>query len=274
MNRKNAFTLIELLVVIAIIAILAAILFPVFAQAREKARQSTCISNQKQISLGELMYVQDYDETFSPANETSPAPITGNTGWAHLIDPYVKASVPAGSIIGDPLSVFVCPDFKVTDLGPATQSRPNSSYVANRLLMAALGSFPAAGNPQTLAFVQNPAQTVLFSEGEGIRYYTDGNDTGVNDGRVAGDPAGTNVQLLDANLAYVVARIRHNGGSNHAFTDGHVKYAIAPNPSYYNVPLNIGGQYQYTDVTPVESGSGIVYSHAQFPNASGWFTEN
>src|SRR5262249_38734327 len=63
-NKKSAFTLIELLVVIAIIAILAAILFPVFAQAREKARSISCLSNNKQVSLGVLMYVQDYDETY------------------------------------------------------------------------------------------------------------------------------------------------------------------------------------------------------------------
>src|SRR5579864_2083597 len=63
-RARNGFTLIELLVVIAIIAILAAILFPVFAQAREQARKTSCLSNQKQISTGFLMYVQDYDETF------------------------------------------------------------------------------------------------------------------------------------------------------------------------------------------------------------------
>lgn len=273
-TETRAFTLIELLVVIAIIAILAAILFPVFAQAREKARQTSCLSNLKQISMGELMYVQDYDETFSPTNETSPAGVSGNTGWPNLIDSYVKAGVPKGTVIGDPRSVFVCPNFAVSDIGPATQSRPNSSYVGNRLLMAALGSFPGAGSPTSLAAVTYPAQTVLFAEGEGYRYYTDGNDTGQHNGSVAGDPAGTSVQLFDANMVYVVARGRHAGGSGYAFSDGHAKYFKAPTPNYTNVPSGPGGAYQYTNVTPTLSGSGIVYSRAQFPNASGWFTEN
>jgi prepilin-type N-terminal cleavage/methylation domain-containing protein len=66
MRQRGGFTLIELLVVIAIIAILAAILFPVFAQAREKARQTTCVSNLKQIGTAFMMYVQDYDETYPP----------------------------------------------------------------------------------------------------------------------------------------------------------------------------------------------------------------
>ncbi|HEY3298451.1 MAG TPA: prepilin-type N-terminal cleavage/methylation domain-containing protein, partial [Armatimonadota bacterium] len=66
-KRNSGFTLIELLVVIAIIAILAAILFPVFAQAREKARSASCLSNEKQIGLGLMMYMQDYDETYPMA---------------------------------------------------------------------------------------------------------------------------------------------------------------------------------------------------------------
>ena len=70
---KKAFTLIELLVVIAIIAILSAILFPVFAQAREKARQATCTSNLNQIGLAWMMYIQDYDETIQP-NGDDPIP--------------------------------------------------------------------------------------------------------------------------------------------------------------------------------------------------------
>lgn len=88
MRSRNGFTLIELLVVIAIIAILAAILFPVFAQAREKARTTSCLSNMKQISLGSLMYVQDYDERFSP-NRVYHSDGTHST-WRCVVQPYVK----------------------------------------------------------------------------------------------------------------------------------------------------------------------------------------
>ena len=80
-NRKTGFTLIELLVVIAIIAILAAILFPVFARAREKARQASCTSNVKQLGLAWMMYVQDNDEVFPPNNTTTASP---TTQW-HLV---------------------------------------------------------------------------------------------------------------------------------------------------------------------------------------------
>src|SRR5207249_1950305 len=93
-TRKPAFTLIELLVVIAIIAILAAILFPVFAQARESARVSTCLSNFKQIGLGVMMYVQDWDDTY-PNNRlhTFPGGAEGSSKlvtWKTATYPYVK----------------------------------------------------------------------------------------------------------------------------------------------------------------------------------------
>ena len=94
--RGNAgFTLIELLVVIAIIAILAAILFPVFAQAREKARQTACLSNVRQMGFAVTMYTQDYDETFPLAATATPQ---GFLNWHHLTDPYVKNK-----------QVWVCP---------------------------------------------------------------------------------------------------------------------------------------------------------------------
>src|SRR5437870_12871158 len=94
--KRSGFTLIELLVVIAIIAILAAILFPVFAQARNAARKATCISNLKQLALSQLMYIQDYDENFScwdgGVNPTSNAwNLPEGTGWwMNQTIPYIK----------------------------------------------------------------------------------------------------------------------------------------------------------------------------------------
>src|SRR5687768_12769770 len=100
MRRRTGFTLIELLVVIAIIAILAAILFPVFAQAREQARMTTCISNMRQIGNASMMYVQDYDETFPYIRFHGRSAQKGQftITWKNVIRPYVKS-----------LDVFGCP---------------------------------------------------------------------------------------------------------------------------------------------------------------------
>jgi prepilin-type N-terminal cleavage/methylation domain-containing protein len=90
----RAFTLIELLVVIAIIAILAAILFPVFAQAREKARSTACISNLKQIGIGMMQYVQDFDELYPLTRNTTATVGTGGSSWSLWrinIFPYMKS---------------------------------------------------------------------------------------------------------------------------------------------------------------------------------------
>src|SRR5438874_8853881 len=94
LGKKRAFTLIELLVVIAIIAILAAILFPVFAQAREKARAISCLSNVRQLGLAMSMYVQDYDETYPLAFPDNWWSIT----WGNGILPYIKS-----------IQIFKCP---------------------------------------------------------------------------------------------------------------------------------------------------------------------
>jgi prepilin-type N-terminal cleavage/methylation domain-containing protein len=99
MSKRNAFTLIELLVVIAIIAILAAILFPVFSQARESARQTSCTSNQKQLALGVLMYAQDYDETF-PMSAYLANPTTVIAVY-DMVAPYLKNT-----------EIFVCPSYR------------------------------------------------------------------------------------------------------------------------------------------------------------------
>jgi len=111
------FTLIELLVVIAIIATLAAILFPVFAQAREKSRETVCISNSRQIGLAVRMYVQDYDETFPifHAYNTQPAAqITGHKGIETELAPYTKNA-----------DIFKCPD---DTGGPVPQNSPSAEY--------------------------------------------------------------------------------------------------------------------------------------------------
>src|SRR5687768_13605090 len=91
-RTRRGFTLIELLVVIAIIALLAAILFPVFGRAREQARKTSCMSNLKQIGLGIMQYTQDYDE-YLPVGNTG-----GGQGWAGRVGPYLKSS-----------QIFICP---------------------------------------------------------------------------------------------------------------------------------------------------------------------
>src|SRR3954447_2187296 len=97
-HSRRAFTLIELLVVIALIAILAAILFPVFAQARETARRANCLSNGKQLAAGAMLYAQDYDETLLPWIIDTGAPRDSarrdRETWVHLLQPYVKNGGP------------------------------------------------------------------------------------------------------------------------------------------------------------------------------------
>src|SRR5947209_4887361 len=134
--RRRGFTLIELLVMIAIIAILAAILFPVFAQARAKARQAKCQSNLKQLGVAILLYAQDYDETFPVANY-GLAGTTQNTSWQSFVDPYVRAGFPANVNDSNNLqiSVYVCPDWSQVSDGTSV-GRPSSTYGANIAVMA------------------------------------------------------------------------------------------------------------------------------------------
>ena len=145
---RKGFTLIELLVVIAIIAILAAILFPVFAKAREKARQTSCASNEKQLGLGFIQYVQDYDEKWpigigTSANATS-------ISWPDEIFPYVKS-----------VGVFKCPDDSTQNTTTPTYAL---SYAMNYNLTA--DSQTAGGNSQ--ASLSSPTSTVLaFDYDEG-----------------------------------------------------------------------------------------------------------
>src|ERR1700710_903646 len=108
-RRRTGFTLIELLVVIAIIAILAAILFPVFASAREKARQTTCASNLKQIGLGVMQYQQDYDETFPMLHYNDAA--NNEVRWFDAVGPYIKnGDKYSNNRYSGAGGIFKCPD--------------------------------------------------------------------------------------------------------------------------------------------------------------------
>ncbi len=158
---RKGFTLIELLVVIAIIAILAAILFPVFAKAREKARQTSCLSNVKQLSLGMLMYVQDYDERFPrPWNYmgvggwTPPGYVACNyMTWADMIMPYVNND-----------QLFQCATMQWTQAQMAYGTFPFAYYY--NMTWDVYGSADWLGG-NSLGRIPYPATTIMLADGFG-----------------------------------------------------------------------------------------------------------
>jgi prepilin-type N-terminal cleavage/methylation domain-containing protein/prepilin-type processing-associated H-X9-DG protein len=213
-SRTNAFTLIELLVVIAIIAILAAILFPVFAQAREKARQSACMSNEKQLGMGFIQYSQDYDETM-PFRNASGATIGGFQNgwmiyWPVAIMPYLKS-----------VAVFSCPnDDTVSTTGLA--QNPRLSYAGNQNVI----SFPGNEIPSFVA----PASTVLLAEETNNTIDYTSTTPGAYDTicMTFGRP-GWGVELVAGPLGTTGSAnwprpARHTGGGNFLALDGHVKW--------------------------------------------------
>ena len=201
---KRGFTLIELLVVIAIIAILAAILFPVFARAREKARQTSCLSNCKQIGLAFHMYVQDYDETMPGYIIYTPTsvyrPYAGSTGtylfWMDVLYPYVKNK-----------QVFVCPSFDYSSGGYFGGYGWNVYGIGYCLNHPTRGS--NAGTPDPiydgikLSMVKHPAQLVAAGDTPGPSMWA-------------------NHWVLSDWQTYVAGR--HNNGDNFFFVDGHAKW--------------------------------------------------
>ena len=186
--RTRGFTLIELLVVIAIIAILAAILFPVFAKAREKARQSSCLSNVKQIGLGFMMYAQDYDERLPGGN------VSGTGTWYNAIAPYLKNT-----------QILTCPSKNTYFPGYGVPWWNVMSDAASGPKGCALGAVDAS------------AEALLFAESE----RTNGATMWLYSLKVIG--YGTSA---DVGYGYngIPVPGRHNGGNNCGFFDGHAKW--------------------------------------------------
>jgi len=230
MNRRKGFTLIELLVVIAIIAILAAILFPVFAQAREKARQASCLSNLKQWATATMMYVQDYDETFmglavaAPCTSDPANTCYGVTPWHMLLQPYVKnenlADCPS---LGDPRKLLGKNDWPFYRSYGWNYTYLGGTYVSKWVSLAAVNS---------------PADTLMFGESTEGRpswgyYALYAPDNLRKDSRVGpavvDDPAfwlGNNKYPQFNYFGRLAAR--HNGGANIAWCNGHVKFMRVP----------------------------------------------
>ncbi len=265
---RRGFTLIELLVVIAIIAILAAILFPVFAQARESARKASCTSNLKQVGLAILMYTGDYDETlpWSASNAVTPT-----MTWYDLVEPYVKVGAQGFGFAGSPVKTFyTCPSFPNTsvparagDPAPpsftAAQITPAMSYAANGNIMP-MGnrSFPGFWFPgliTILAQLGAPANVVLATHAMGTRPAVAGDDTTTGcTGNESGTPPGAPAPQGGAGV-YCAARYKHNGGSVYLLADGHAKWFRGPD--------------SWRD-----RGSAVAYRKSLSPNAQAWFRED
>jgi len=225
----RGFTLIELLVVVAIIAVLAAILFPVFARARENARRASCMSNLKQIGLGMMMYVQDNDEryptygysashipgvvapTATYGGDWYPSPST-NWFWQNMIYPYVKS-----------IQVFICPSSPNAGAAykaPTGNYGPYSGQYGANTDLFPNGGYGGSGLSE--AVVVNPANTYAIMDAS---FYTASATTGpVASGSNYYTPGACQLFPTSTMTANDCWNGRHFNGVNVAFADGHVKW--------------------------------------------------
>jgi prepilin-type N-terminal cleavage/methylation domain-containing protein/prepilin-type processing-associated H-X9-DG protein len=208
MHKSHGFTLIELLVVIAIIAILAAILFPVFAKAREKARQSSCLSNFKQVSLACLQYAQDYDEQMTNLGDYPPGAGAVVAWWWKHVEPYMKNT-----------QCLYCPSMK-DDFGIGYNSQISSYW--------GVGG-GRTGISKGLGEFVRPSEDIMLAEmGRAGTTQKQGNVdyAGGCYGCCAGfGIASTRGTFVNGPPLANSAAERHNGGANIAFIDGHVKWS-------------------------------------------------
>ncbi len=248
-GKRGAFTLIELLVVIAIIAILAAILFPVFAQAREKARQTSCASNQRQIVLATLQYVQDFDETWPitrpvengantnfvtlwPASDTfTTASPVARSVWINATQPYIKT-----------WAVWSCPsaeDYNWFNEAESALGQARFSYAVNGYL----NCYPDAS-------IVEPARTVALFENGKNRSSRKYMIVRPNQDQYCDSGQSVPAQFCErvGGLGYVPSfeegmYFLHGKGTNQVYADGHVKWVGSPSKDSYWVSLGSKGEY-------------------------------
>lgn len=232
-GKPFGFTLIELLVVIAIIALLAAILFPVFARARENARKSSCANNLKQLGIAETQYAQDYDETYSGSFMDTPMGVGGNNrkSFAEMLYPYVKNK-----------QIFQCPSeqaanrFNNDNMGDCTLNpitcNANITYAYNSITDNNTGNSNGdrANNP--LATIVKPSETILMFDGRGNNIggaapnYGFYNVWRADETDITGDYSAKGMGNWGnaGNKGNITPRYRHLEGTNILWYDGHVKY--------------------------------------------------